>query len=101
MALISIIEDFHPLNNAKYLDIAKSLKPSLHHHIFEPVGAFMLKERYSSEKESIRLHDVTHLSLGKGRNLCLDFGSHRVGRVSLALSYSGSHPDAPALLKLK
>ena len=38
----------------------------LHHHIFEPVGAFMLKERYSSEKESIRLHDVTHLSLGKG-----------------------------------
>jgi hypothetical protein len=61
----------------------------------------MLKERYSSEKESIRLHDVTHLSLGKGRNLCLDFGSHRVGRVSLALSYSGSHPDAPALLKLK
>ena len=101
MALISIIEDFHPLNNAKFLDVAESLRPSLHHHVFEPVGAFMLKERYSSEKESITLKEISHLPLGKGKNLCLDFGTHRVGRVSLALSYSGSHPDAPALLKLK
>ena len=101
MPLISIIKDFHPKNDARLLDEAKSLKPSLHHRVIEPVGAFYLKERYSSEKESIHLHELSHVELKKGKNLCLDFGTHRVGRVTLDLSYSGSHPDAPALIKLK
>lgn len=101
MALISIIEDFHPTNDAKLLDVAKSLKPSLHHRVIEPEGAFYLKERYSSEKEQIELYELKNMALGKGQNLCLDFGTHHVGTVSLALSYTGSHPDAPALLKLK
>ena len=101
MALISIIEDFHPLNNAKLLDRAAELKPSLHHRIVEPVGGFQLKERYSPEKEDIVLHKVKHLAMGRGENLCLDFGTHLVGYVTLSLNYTGSHPDAPAFLKLK
>ena len=101
MALISIIEDFHPLNDAKLLYRADELKPSLHHEVVEPVGGFQLKERYSSEKEEIVLHKVPHLAMGKGQNLCLDFGCHQVGYLTLELSYTGSHPDAPAFLKLK
>ena len=101
MALISIIEDFHPLNNAKLLDRAAELKPSLHYRIVEPVGGFQLKERYSPEKEDIVLHKVKHLAMGRGENLCLDFGTHLVGYVTLSLNYTGSHPDAPAFLKLK
>ena len=50
MALISIIEDFHPLGNAKLLDRAAQLKPTLHHAIRQPVGGFKLKERYSVEE---------------------------------------------------
>jgi len=101
MALISIIEDFHPLNDARLLYRAEELKPSLHHEVVEPVGGFQLKERYSHEKEDIVLHKVPHLAMGKGQNLCLDFGSHQVGYLTLELSYTGSHPDAPAFLKLK
>lgn len=101
MALISIIEDFHPLNDARLLDRAAELMPALHHEIVEPVGGFQLRERYSPEKEEIVLHRLPHLSMGRGENLCLDFGTHRVGYLTLDLSYTGSHPDAPAFLKLK
>ena len=101
MALISIIEDFHPLGNAKLLDRAAALRPTLRHAICQPMGGFKLKERYSAEEDEIVLHELPHLSLGKGENLCLDFGEHMVGYVTLDLSYSGSHPDAPAYLKLK
>lgn len=101
MALISIIEDFHPMGNAKLLDRAEQLTPPLRHAICEPIGGFRLKERYSAEKNEIVLQQLPHLSMGKGENLCLDFGQHLVGYLTLELSYSGSHPDAPAFLKLK
>ncbi|MCD7867818.1 MAG: sugar hydrolase [Clostridiales bacterium] len=101
MELISIIEGFHPLDNARLLERAAELAPNLHHKVKEPVGGFQLKERYSSEKEDVVLHKLRHLAMGKGQNLCLDFGTHYVGYLTLNLSYSGSHPDAPAFLKLK
>ena len=101
MALIHIVEGFHPLNNAKLLDTAEKLDPILHHTIVEPVGGFQLKDRYSSQAEEVELHKVHHLAMGKGENLCLDFGDHQVGYLTLELTYSGSHPDAPAYLKLK
>ena len=101
MALISIIKDFHPLANEKLLSRAEQLKPFLRHTIREPIGGFQLKERYSPEKQEIVLRQLPHLSMGKGENLCLDFGEHLVGYLTLELSYTGSHPDAPAFLKLK
>ena len=101
MALISIIQDFYPTGNTRLLDRAEELKPVLHHEIREPIGAFRLKDRYSSEKNEIELYQLPHMTMGKGENLCLDFGEHLVGYVTLDLSYSGSHPDAPAFLKLK
>lgn len=101
MALISIIEDFHPQANEKLLSRAEQLTPPLRHSIREPIGGFQLKERYSPEKQEIVLRQLPHLSMGKGENLCLDFGEHLVGYLTLELSYTGSHPDAPAFLKLK
>lgn len=101
MAQFTIIEGFHPLGDAKLLDRAAELFPLLHHSIVEPTGGFQLKERYGSEKKEIVLHQVPHLAMGKGQNLCLDFGTHHVGYLTLDLSYTGSHPDAPAYLKLK
>ncbi|MBR0161215.1 MAG: sugar hydrolase [Oscillospiraceae bacterium] len=101
MALISIIEDFHPMGDVRLLDRAAQLTPALLHTIREPVGGFQLKERYSSERSEIVLDEIPHLSMGKGENLCLDFGEHLVGYLTLEFSYSGSHPDAPAYLKLK
>lgn len=82
MALISIIEDFQPLNDERLLKRAAELTPSL------------LRE----EREPLRLPGQ---SLGKGESTVLDFGEHLVGRLTLSLSFSGSHPDAPAFLKLR
>lgn len=39
--------------------------------------------------------------LKKGGSVCLDFGEHLVGYVTLRLGSVGSHPDAPAWLRLK
>ncbi len=39
--------------------------------------------------------------LKKGGSICLDFGEHLVGTVTVKLGYTGSHPDAPAWLRLK
>lgn len=101
MELISVIEDFYPLNNTYFLEKADRLHPVMHHSIVKPMGAFRLKERYSLEKSEIKLDNMPQFAMGKGENLCLDFGNHYVGYVSLDLSYSGSHPDAPAFLKLQ
>ena len=40
-------------------------------------------------------------ALKKSDSLCLDFGEHLVGTVTLRLSSCGSHPDAPLWLRLK
>lgn len=39
--------------------------------------------------------------LQKGDKICLDFGDHHVGYVTLRLSSAGSPQDAPAFLRLK
>ena len=101
MPLYSIIEGFHPVNDARLLNRAARLSPCLHHEMAEPIGGFQLKERYSPDKEDIVLQKLPELAMGKGQNLCLDFGRHIVGYVTLELGYTGSHPDAPAFLKLK
>ena len=101
MALISIIEGFQPLGDLRLLDRANQLRPPLRHTIREPAAAFRLRERYSTEKDEIALDQIPRLSMGRGENLCLDFGEHLVGYLTLDLSGSGCHPDAPAFLKLK
>ncbi len=39
--------------------------------------------------------------LGPGGKLLLDFGNHYVGYLKLRLGYMGSHPDAPAWLRIR
>ena len=77
MALISIIPDFYPTGDARLLARAEELKPVLHHAIKEPIGAFKLKERYSSEKNDLVLHHLPHITMGKGENI--KFPMHATG----------------------
>ncbi len=81
MALISIIEDFHPRIDAGLLARAEALRPALRHEDRLPLP-------------------FDGAPLGKGAELLLDFGEHLVGRVTLTLGTAGSHPDAPATVKL-
>lgn len=74
--------------NERFLEIAESLKPTLFERkvkVLETLGG----DNYSARKFS------------KGDSVTLDFGTHLVGKVTLKFGYTGSHPDAPAWLKLK
>ena len=70
--------------NELFLSVAESLKPVLHTRQVRPSA-----DTYRG------------MALRKGDAICLDFGAHLVGKVSLKLGYTGSHPDAPAWLRLK
>lgn len=91
MALISIIEGFRPLNDARLLDRAALLVPALRRTVREPAAVL------GPEAGAPRLLDRP---LGPGDGLILDFGAHMVGRLTMELAHAGSHPDAPAFVKL-
>lgn len=82
MALISIIDGFLPRNDPRLLARAEQLKPTLYYDTAAAAG-------------------LPTGPLGRGDELCLDFGRHLVGSLTLSLSFSGSHPDAPAFLRLR
>lgn len=67
--------------NEAFLQKAEALKPTLHSRILTVSGR--------------------ELPLKKGGRLCLDFGEHVVGYVTIQLGSVGSHPDAPVWLRLK
>ena len=73
------------VQNERFLQIAESLKPAL---IEKKVSALDM-EAHSKK------------ALTKGDALCLNFGNHLVGKVALKFGYTGSHPDAPAWIRLK
>ena len=74
--------------NERFLQIADSLKPTL----------FTKKVRVL---ETVGAPDYRSGSYRTGDVVTLDFGTHLVGKVSLKFGYTGSHPDAPAWLRLK
>jgi len=74
--------------NERFLQIAENLKPAL----FEKkVGVL----------ETVGGEDYRSRLLSKGDSVCLDFGTHLVGHITLKFGFKGSHPDAPAWLRLK
>lgn len=74
--------------NERFLHKAQSLKPRQF-------------EKRVSVLETVGGVDYRTRKLSRGDVLCLDFGTHMVGRITLKLGYSGSHPDAPAWIRLK
>lgn len=74
--------------NERFLHIAQQLKPAL---FAKKVGVL----------ETVAGEDYRTRKLSKGDTVCLDFGTHLVGKVTLKLGFTGAHPDAPAWLRLK
>ena len=97
MALISIIENFEPMNDPRLLERADQLTPELRQTTVRPIACFQMGDQNG---ESFDPGRTSELSLTKGQNLCFDFGRHLVGYITLELGCTGSHPDAPAFLKL-
>ncbi|CZR63110.1 uncharacterized protein PAC_13007 [Phialocephala subalpina] len=91
--------------NKKFAEKAEALKPVLHEWVdhplsiieFEPSPEAFFKCK-AVQKHSIE--DLPNLSYGKGDQVILDFGSHRVGYFSFHLDADGVNVDAPARLRL-
>ncbi len=68
--------------NEAFIKKAEGLKPALLHERVRPGGTFPAE-------------------LKAGDTLCLDFGNHYVGYLTLRFSTRGSHFDAPAWLRIQ
>ena len=87
------------MKNQKLLDKAFHLLPDL---IETKVDVAQTVELYKKKNNIViePAEDYRTCFLKKGSRLCLDFGNHQVGYLTLDLGYRGSHPDAPVWLKI-
>lgn len=74
--------------NEQFLQKAEALKPALSRRVI--YGRSM--------DAAVDFHGECYCA---GAVIRLDFGNHMVGRLTLKLSYTDSHPDAPVWLRLK
>ena len=101
MERYTIIENFIPKNEFGRLIKAQSLMPVLQHTEVLPQSAFRLSASAETENEQVGLSEAFSCPIGPGGHICFDFGTHWTGYVTLGLSFSGSHPDAPAYVRLQ
>ncbi|KAH7311838.1 bacterial alpha-L-rhamnosidase domain-containing protein [Rhexocercosporidium sp. MPI-PUGE-AT-0058] len=84
---------------------AETLKPTLYEWIDHPLSVIKFEPDESAFFKCRPVHthtieELKNLSYGKGDQLILDFGSHRVGYLSLHLGVDGVNVDAPTRLRL-
>lgn len=104
MPKVSIDLEMKRVTNDAFVDIAKKCEPQLKEKIIMPTEIVEIKEDKDGKTCVSKKADITMLAdmpLGKGDKLCLDFGDHQVGYVTLKLKSVGSPMDAPAFFKLK
>lgn len=85
MAVISTIEGFEPRNNVEFLSKAQKLIPQLCH---KKISVVVLDGKSTT-------------GLKAGDYVRFDLGTHYVGHLSVRVSSKGSHPDAPAFIKIR
>jgi alpha-L-rhamnosidase len=91
--------------NEEFARKAESLKPELHQWIDRPLSVIKFEPDPDAffKCKAVQIHtieELSKLSYGKGDQLILDFGSHRVGYFSINLGVDGINADAPARLRL-
>ena len=104
MPEVSIDLEMVRVTNEKFLEKAEECAPKLKETVVRPAGIVEIKENGDVYPEVIYKDTPDHLSeyqMKKGDHICLDFGDHQVGYVTLKLSSAGSPQDAPAFFKLK
>lgn len=104
MPLISIDLDMERVTNDAFIEKAKACEPGQKEKIIRP-AAIVEIEKNGKDYPDVKVTDVPeHLPdyhMAKGDKVCLDFGHHQVGYVTLKLSSVGSPQDAPAYFRLK
>ena len=104
MPEVSIDLNMVRVTNEKFLEKAEKCAPKLKETVVRPVGIVEIKENGDVYPEVIYKDTPDHLGeyqMKRGDHICLDFGDHQVGYVTLKLFSAGSPQDAPAFFKLK
>ena len=104
MAEVSIDLNMVRVSNEEFLKKAADCAPQLKETLIRPVEIVDIRETDGVYPEVLHRDSVDNLKnyhMKKGDKLCLDFGDHQVGYVTLKLASVGSPQDAPAFFKLK
>lgn len=91
--------------NPHFARKAEELTPKLHSCTDKPLSIIKFEPDtnnfFGLKATSVRhVKDIASVSYGKGEEIILDFGSHRVGYLSFYLEAEGLNVDAPARLRL-
>ncbi|PVH75607.1 glycoside hydrolase family 78 protein [Cadophora sp. DSE1049] len=91
--------------NEDFARKAEALKPQLYEWIDRPLSVIKFEADEKTFFNCRPVHtntieELQDLSYGKGDQLILDFGSHRVGYLSFHLAVDGVNVDAPTRLRL-
>ena len=104
MAEVSIDLEMVRVTNDDFLEKAAQCAPELKKTAVRPTRIVEIKETSEVYPEVVTKDTIDHLNnyeMKRGDHICLDFGDHQVGYVTLKLSSVGSPQDAPAFFKLK
>lgn len=104
MPEVSIDLNMVRVTNEAFLKTADSCKQKLLETEVRPVDIVEIRKTEDVYPKIVHRDTPDHLAdytLKKGDTLCLDFGDHQVGYVTLKLKSVGSPQDAPAFFKLK
>lgn len=104
MAAVSSDLNMVRVTNEEFVKKAEACTPELYKSVVYPESVVEIRKTENDYIEIIKKDDIKNLSryaLKKGNRLCLDFGDHQVGYVTLYLKSVGSPQDAPAFFRLK
>ena len=87
--------------NQVFLEKAGALKPQIFMEQVRPQRMVRFEKSGGGHFSVCEEKPFASPMLRRGESVCLDFGNHLVGHVKLKLGCRGSHPDAPAWLRLK
>ncbi len=104
MSKVSIDLNMVRVTNQAFVKKAEESCPKLYETLVKPLGLVDIVKTEEAYPKVLPKDSIDHLSdyhLAKGDKICLDFGDHQVGYVTLKLNSVGSPQDAPAFLRLK
>ncbi len=88
------------MKNLDFLNKALSLLKPVHEEVAKPVSTVQVES--VDEKPAVSpAPEFSSMELTVGDKVTIDFGNHFVGYFGMKLSFTGSHPDAPVLLRLR
>lgn len=104
MAAVSSDLNMVRVTNKEFVKKAEACAPELYKTVVYPESVVEIRKTEEERTEITKKAEIQNLSqyaLKKGDRICLDFGDHQVGYVTLRLKSVGSPQDAPAFFKLK